>query len=607
MRTEESDALLRHYKTELSYLRRMGSAFAARYPKLAARLELSPHGCTDPHVERLIESFALLTARIQQQLESRDPEIPSALLGVLYPHLVNPLPSLVIAKFEPDPKQGQLTTGFTLEKQTPIFAQSREGLLCRFRTCYPVTLWPIEIASASFEPLDESAPWFKSMPASWHPLAALRLRIAATAVPLRELALHRLRLHLFGGPTTVDALYELLLGHIEGAIVLSDQDSPPKYLRSEALEPVGFGPGEEVLPYPSYAHPAYRLLQEYFFFPQKFHFFDLEGLEPGSSGQNMDILLLLAQSPPEGLSISRNNFVLGCTPVINLFTKTAEPIRLDHRIPEYRLVPDFRRERTTEIHSVLSVSASSNPLEEEARLEPFFSFRHEADATEPTAFWYTRREPVAQEGQTGTETLVSFVDLNFDPALPPVETVFAHTLCTNRGLARELPSGAALQLEQPAPVAAAYGLTKPTPTAYPPLEGATLWALVSNLSLNHLSLTGGKESLEALKEMFSLYSVPARESTQQQIAGLVDMTCRRVVRRVGTEAWRGFCQGTEITLVLDEDRFVGGGAFLLGAVLQHFFALYSSVNSFVQLVTRKHHANTEWRRWPPQVGARPLI
>ncbi len=607
MRIEEGDALLRHYKTELDYLRRVGSLFAARYPKLAGRLELSEHGCADPHVERLIESFAFLAARIQHQLESRYPDIPAALLSVLYPHLTNPLPSLVIAKFEPDPKQGRLTTGFTLERQTPVFSQSAEGITCRFRTCYPVTLWPLEVTSAAMESPDLSADWFKSLPTSCHPVATLRLRLATTGAPLHDLTLKRLRFYLFGSPTTVDTLYELLFGHVEGVVMLNGSGDHSAFLQPRAILPVGFGPEEDVLPYPSHAHPAYRLLQEYFFFPQKFHFFDLQGIDTRSSNATLDLLFLLNRRLPEGASIDRNTFALGCAPLVNLFKKTAEPIRLDHRLPEYRLVPDLRRERTTEIHSLLSVSASSNPLEEEARLEPFFSFRHRRDATEPTAFWFTRRQPVVQGNGTGTETFISFVDLNFNPSLPPLQTVFAHTLSTNRDLARELPSGAALQLEEPAPVASAYCLTKPTPTAYPPLEGATLWALVSNLSVNHLSLSGGPESLEALKEMLSIYGVPERESTEQQIAGIMEMSCRRVVRRVGTEAWRGFCQGTEVTLVLDEDRFVGGGAVLLGAVLWQFFGLYSSVNSFVELVLRKYHQNTEWKRWAPLTGSLQML
>lgn len=607
MMTDDGEGLLRYYKSELAYLRRMGSSFARRYPKLAGRLELSAHGGTDPHVERLIESFAFLTARIQRQLDSQFPQITTALLGVLYPHLVNPLPSAVIAKLEVDPKQGKLTTGFTLPKNTSIFSQTTQGLTCRFSTCYPVTLWPVEVVFAAIETIDESAEWFKSLNSSSNLAGVLRLRIAATGAPLRELALRRLRFHLYGSSTAVDSLYELLFAQVDSVVILPDNNQGAVFLPPESILPVGFGADEEVLPYPAHAQPAYRLLQEYFFFPHKFHFVDIDGIDTGQSGQWLDILILLKQTPAEEISVDRNTFVLGCTPVVNLFRKTAEPIRLDHRTTEYRLVPDIRRERTTEIHSILSVSASSNPLEEDQILEPFFSFRHRMDGKEPAAFWHARREPASQEDRTGTEMFLSFVDLNFDPNLPPLQTVFAHTLCTNRELARELPAGALLQTDEPAPLAGAYCLRKPTPPAYPPLEGATLWALISNLSLNHLSLSGGKESLEALREILRLYGFPARESTQQQIEGIKEMSCRRVARRVGTEAWRGFCQGTEVTLVLDEEMFVGGGAFLLGAVLQEFLSLYSSVNSFTQLVIRKYHRDAEWKKWPPLLGSKPML
>lgn len=607
MKADEGEDLLKYYKGELAYLRRMGSSFATRYPKLAGRLELSAHGCTDPHVERLIESFAFLTARIQRQLDNQFPQITTALLGVLYPHLVNPLPSAVIARFDVDPKQGKLTTGFTLPKHTSVFTQTPQGLTCHFRTCYPVTLWPVEVTSATFETIDESAEWFKPFNPHSHRNAALRLRVAAKGTSLRELAMRKLRFYLFGSSTTVDSLYELLFGHVEGVVILPDNKQRVVFLPPESILPVGFGADEELLPYPAHAHPAYRLLQEYFSFPHKFHFVDIDGIDTSQAGQWLDILILLKQAPAEEISIDRNTFALGCTPVVNLFRKTAEPVRVNHRTSEYRLVPDIRRERTTEIHSILSVSASSNPLDKDQVLEPFYSFRHKVDGNMPTAFWHARREPAAQADRTGTEMFLSFVDLNFDPSLPPLQTVFAHTLCTNRDLAHEIPDRAVFQVDEPAPLAAAYSLGKPTPPAYPPLEGATLWALISNLSVNHLSLSGGKESLEALKEILQLYGFPGRESTQQQIEGIREMHCRRVVRRVGQDAWRGFCQGSEVTLVLDEHMFVGGGAFLLGAVLNEFLSLYSSLNSFTELVLRKYHQDVEWKRWPPFIGSKPML
>jgi type VI secretion system protein ImpG len=598
--TDQED-FLRYYHGELNYLRRMGAAFAERYPKLAGRLELSPNDCADPQIERLLESFAFLTARIQRRLDGEFPEITSALLGVLYPHLVNPIPSMSIAHFATDGKQGKLSTGFEIPRHTKLFSQTDEGLNCRFRTCYPVTLWPLEVVSAGFE----SKAQFDFLDHATDVATVLRLRIAAPDTKLPELAIPQLRFYLHGSSILVSTLYEMLFCNVRGVVVLGEQG--PVVLPQGSIRSVGFGPDEEVIPYPPHSHPAYRLVQEYFALPQKFFFFDLANLDRHSSTNELNILFLMDKIPQRGLVIDRSTFMLGCTPIINLFSKTTEPIRLDHRTHEYRLVPDIRRERTTEIHSIRSVSASSNPAEKTAVFQPFYSFQHQINGKEPRAFWLSRRLPTGREDLPGTDLFLSFLDLDFKPELPPNQTVFAHTLCTNRELSLELPAGAALQMEEAAPVGRIQALLKPTPPAYPPLQGTTLWALISNLSLNYLSLAGGKESLEPLREILRLYSFSDRPSTFQQVNGIVAMECRRVVRRVGQDAWRGFCQGTEVTLTFDENAYVGSGAFLLASVLERFFALYASVNSFSQLVIRSSQREGEWKRWAPAAGEQPVL
>ncbi|HEV3041116.1 MAG TPA: type VI secretion system baseplate subunit TssF [Candidatus Angelobacter sp.] len=600
MLTDQED-FLRYYHGELTYLRRMGANFAERYPKLAGRLELSPNDCADPQIERLLESFAFLTARIQRRLDGEFPEITSALLGVLYPHLVNPIPAMSIAHFSADSKQGKLTTGFEIARHTKLFAQTDEGLNCRFRTCYPVTLWPLEVVSAGFE----SKAQFDFLDHATDVATVLRLRISAPSAKLAELPIKQLRFYLHGSSILVSTLYEMLFGNVRGVAVLGENG--PVFLPNDSIRPVGFGLDEDVIPYPRHSHPGYRLVQEYFALPQKFFFFDLANLERHQGTQELDILFLMDRTPQRGLWVDRNTFMLGCTPIINLFQKTTEPIRLDHREHEYRLVADIRRERTTEIHSIRSVSASSNPAEETAVLQPFYSFHHEGSGKEPRVFWHSRRLPTGRDDLPGTDLFLSFLDLDFRPDLPPTQTVFAHTLCTNRELALELPAGAALQIEEAAPVARIQALLKPTPPAYPPMQGTTLWALISNLSLNHLSLSGGKESLEPLREILRLYSFSDRPSTFQQVNGIVEMECRRVVRRVGGDAWRGFCQGTEVTLTFDENSYMGSGAFLLASVLQRFFSLYASVNSFSQLVIKSMQREGEWKRWPPMAGEQAVL
>ena len=602
MNLDDWEVLLRCYKDELSYLRRRGQEFAHLHPKLAGRLELAPHECADPHVERLIEAFAFLTARIQRRLDAEFPEITASLLGVLYPHLVNPMPPMAIAQLQADPAQGTLTTGKDVDKGTALFAQTLEadGLSCRFRTCYPVTLWPLELVDAHFEPNRISRLASKVA-------TVLRLRLMAHDTPIHKLGLTKLRFYLQGGSTLVDNLYELLFGHVHGVAAQSADNTDLRYLPADSIRPVGFEPEEEVIPYPPHAHPAYRLLQEYFVFPEKFHFLEVDHLDACQAGKSLDILIMLDQAPRDELMVDWKTFLLGCTPVINLFRRMAEPIRLDHRSLEYRLIPDIRRERTTEIHSILSVSASSDPLEESLAIEPFYSFRHRMDSKEPKAFWHARRVPTGRADLPGTDLYLSFVDLDFKPSQPAVQTVFAHTLCTNRDLAREVPAGALLQTEEVLPLKDIRCLDRPTPTAYPPLEGATLWALVSSLCLNQLSLSGGEESLAALKEILSMYGFADRPSTRQQIESIAEMSCRRVPRRMGKEAWRGFCQGTEVTLLFEEGAFARGGALLLGAVLSRFFALYASVNSFTELVIRRRDREGEWKRWPLLAGYQPVL
>lgn len=601
METNEAESLLNYYSSELTWLRRMARSFARRYPRVAARLELSADTCADPHVERLIESFALLTGRLQHRLDQEFPEITSALLGVLYPHLTAPTPSLSIAKFDVDPEVGKITTGFEVPAQTPLFAQTDDGFTCRFRTCYPVTLWPLTIRSSSFE----SPAQFDFLNAS-RVATVLRISVACHGA-LEELSLSRLRFFIQGQPDLVNTIYELLFARSPRVAILPKGASKPVYLPDNSLFPVGFRPEDEVIPYPPHALPAYRLIQEYFLFPEKYHFFDLLHLDCGLTGDVFDILILLDQSPPRRMELDARTFSLGCTPIINLFRRTSEPIRVDHRTLEYTLDPDVKRPRTTEIHSIVSVSASSNPLDDTAFLHPFYSFRHPVNGVTPRAFWHTRRIPSGRENLGGTDMLLSFLDLDFQVTQPPFQTVYAHVECTNRDFATEIPDGAQLQIESAAPLSLISCLGRPTAPVYPPLGGTTLWNLISNLSLNYLSFSSGGESLDAIRQMLRLYSFSNQASSFQELQGIRSMTTRRVLRRVGSEPWRGFCQGTEISLRFDESYYVGSSAFLLGSVLSNFFALYCAVNSFTELVITSDQREGEWKRWPAQAGLQALV
>jgi type VI secretion system protein ImpG len=599
------EEFLRYYWEELLYLRRVGQSFARSYPKIAARLELQGDECPDPHVERLIESFAFLTARIQRNLDNDFPEIGAELLNILYPQFLLPTPSLAIARFDVDPQRTKLTSGYLVPRHTKLFAPSGDGAICRWRTTAPVTLWPIEVTEAEIESPDQHA--FLDRRA--HVAGVLRLRLVSRAEPFEKLELDRLRFHLNGDPILMQRLYELMLDATIGTVVMDPGASAevPHDLPPGSVHAGGFGDDEELLPYPPQAHPAYRLLQEYFTFPEKFHFIDVENLAGKVSGQQIDLFFLLKRVPRQRMNLETGTFALGCTPIVNLFEKTTEPIRIDHRRLEYRLVGDAQREKTTEIHSILSVSGSVNPADPKREYAPFYSWSHDMSRRAQRMFWHARRVLSLYDEVAGTETLLSFVDLDFKPSHPPEETVWAHTLCTNRGLAAEVPAGALLQTDVAAPVSRIICLRKPTTEVQPPLGGRTLWNLVSHLSLNYLSLSDSKQTLKALKEILRLYCTGEHRALEQQIDGLQDVTVRKVVRRFGQDTLRGFARGSEVKVTVDESAFVGSSAFLFISVLNRFLSLYASTNSFTQLVVHSAQREGVWKRWAPMAGGRVVL
>ena len=586
--------MLGYYQAELTHLRGEGAEFARRYPRVARRLELSADESPDPHVERLIESFAFLTSRIQRQLDDEFPDAAAGLLGVLYPHFTAPIPSTSVARFDVAKGKGKLTQGHEIARGTALYARTADDLTCRFQTCYPVTLWPLRVTYAGIEsPAQVAVPRGTS--------SILRIRLQGWGDPLEKL--ESLRFYLSGELRSAAALYELLFAQAGAVFVRNSADGELIPLPEDSLRPVGFGRDEAVLAAPDHAHPAYRLLQEYFAAPHKFLFADFANLEPVKHAGEWEIIVALRGSVPEWLRVTADSLHLGCTPIVNLFKRITEPIRLDHRRSEYALIPDVRRPKTTEVHTIVKVSSSADPKKEAGIYHPLYSFAHGQEAH---AYWHSRRVPTPRTDVQGTDVLLSFVDLNFDSALPAERTVWAHTLCTNRGLAEQVGVGAVLQIEEAAPQYDIHMLHRPTQQIDPPLAGATLWRLLSQLSVNHLSLDG-PAGVAALREILRLYGAFGSPGSEQQADGLVGIHCKHVVRRAGVGEWRGMCRGTEVTLTFDETFFAGTRAFLLASVLRHFLALYASINSFTQTVARGTASDAEWKRWPPLTGEQTVL
>lgn len=604
----ELDRLLRFYTEELSYLRDMGQIFAERYPKIAQRLELGPTEVADPHVERLVESFAFLTGRLQKALHDDFPEIARELLDALHPHYLAPVPSIGVARFEPDLQQA--TSGEPIPRGTMLFARpedvgsDRAGDVgpCWFRTCFPVTVWPLQVADAGFVPLENYASL--GGPAQ-QAASVLRIVLEAGQASLSDLDMDRISFYLHGTPTRVYTLYELLFAQTVAVWAVPDVGKE-RELPLSAVRPLGFDENEAILPDPPNDHPAYRLLQEYFVFPEKFHFLEVTDLE-GLGDQRLELLFFFARSPETSLPVRAENFCPGATPVINLFPKTSEPIHVDQTRTEYRLIPDVRRQDYTEIHSILRVHGAAGPDRRVREYAPFYSLRHDLAQRGHGTFWHARRVLARREHVLGTDVLLSFLDLDWHPTQPADETIYAETLCTNRDVPTHIPERGQLMSDGAGSDFGIYFLKRPSPPRTPPLGGQTLWRLVSHLQVTHLSLTDDLRGTEALREMLRLYIDAYAPSEQQQVRGVVSLASRKVPRLLPDDPYGGFIRGTEVTLSLDEDRYQGSSAFLLASVLERVFGLFASLGSFTELVIRSPQREGEWKRWPPRAGDQPLL
>lgn len=612
-----SDELLPYYNRELAFIRRLGAEFAEAHPKIAGRLRLGPDVAEDPHVERLIEAFAYLNARTRHKLEDDFPEITDALLGVLYPHYLAPVPSMAVVQFVLDRSQGELTGGYTIPRGASLETEPIEGEPCRFRTCFPTTLWPIRLAEAELAGQPFTAP---PTPYSSRAVAVLRLELKCLdpKMAFAQLPIDSLRLFLKGQSQHVYAVYERIFNNALGvALAGSPRDQRPMLLQNDCIRPVGFERDEGMLPYPARSLMGYRLLTEYFAFPQKFLFFDLAGLKdklPQEAGSPLQVYVFLSDSTVDlEQNVDADMFQLGCAPVVNLYGQRAEPILLSQTQSEYRVVPDARRPRANEVYSVDRVTATS-PDGQQVEYQPFYSFKHAADRRGQQTFWYATRRLAGRTGgevDRGTEVYLSLVDLGFAGSSAPDWTLDVETTCLSRDLPHRLPWGegqSVLRLTQGGPLSrieCASG--RPTPTLRPALKHGAMWRLISHLSLNHLSLADDQEGAHALREILKLYDFADSAETRAVIDGILAVRTRRVVGRAPGDGRAGFCRGVEIGVEFDEERFSGSGLFLFACVVERFLGLYCSVNSFSRMIATTNRREGELRRWPLRAGETVLL
>lgn len=606
------DELRRYYEEELKYLRRMGAEFRQQYPKIADRLQLGDNIAKDPHVERLLEGFSFLAARIHKRLDDDFPEITDSFLDVVYPHYMRPLPSFAIVEIKPDPRVKQ-TAVATVPRGSRLFSRPSQGVTCRFRTCFDTTIWPVDLAEVHWRTPERLDPPVKASGA----LAVLRLLVRSQSeAPIGKLGIDSLRFYLHGSEELPHAFYEILLNNCLYVMVRDPQHRKraPVKLPASVIQPAGFDENQSLLSYTRRSFDGYRLLQEYFSFPQKFLFFDIKGLKEATAGcqDAAEILIFFSPFEREDRREMLENgartatFRLNCTPIVNLFEQTSEPILLRQTQHEYQIVPDNRRQKYMEVFSVDKVLTSNPNTGEQIPYDPLYSYRHSDDPETKRTFWQaTRRISPWRDG--GSDMYISLVDLSTRPCVPDAESVTCRLTCTNLNLPTKLSWGsdADFEFEGGGTVQRVTAIYPPTAPLPAPDRLGAMWRLISHLSLNHLSLVS--EGAEALREILRLYDNGGPVHTRRQIDAIRSVSSSPQFARVISEHGIGFARGTGVDLEVDEAQFAGAGLFLFASVIERFLGMYTSLNSFSQLTVRSTQRREVLRRWQPRSGRKILM
>jgi type VI secretion system protein ImpG len=620
--------LLRYYNLELQHLRETGAEFAREFPKVAGRLGMHGLEVADPYVERLLEGVGFLAARVHLKLDAEFPRFTQALLEIVYPHYLAPTPSMLVAQLKPDLNDPNLATGSTVPRGSLMSSLSvaEDATTCDFRTAHDVKLWPVQIVSASYFAFAPDLP-LNALPVTQRIRGGVRIRLKTTAgLKFAQTAIDRLCFYLTGRDDVANKLYELCLATGLGALVLPGKGPRwHEFLPAAAIRPVGFADEEALLPVTLRSFQGYRLLQEYFSFPQRYRFVELTGLSKAIKrvdSDELELVILLGRGDPALDSVvDGSNFALFCTPAINLFRKRTDRIHVGDSAHEYHVVADRTRPLDFEVYSVTDVVGHGIGSDSEQQFLPFYSAYNIDHDHHQSAYFTIRREPRliaatekrrgSRSSYIGSEVFLSLVDPLEAPFSGDLRQLSIQAFCTNRDLVLQMPMGGGmtdLSLDVAAPVTSIRVISGPSRPFAPLADGAVSWRAISHLSLNYLSLvqSTAQEGAAALRDLLQLYASDADVSARRQVEGIRSVQVARVVRRLRGPGPLAFGRGLEITVLVEELAFEGGSAYLLGAVLDQYFARHVSINSFTETVLRSE-SRGEINRWVPQWGARPTL
>ena len=582
-------SLKEFFRSELDFLKRDGQHFSKIYPHLSRFLS---DEIVDPEAERIIESFAFLTARLKEKVQDNLPEITQSMIQLLWPNYLRPLPSCAILNFQP--KERAITTKHIVPKGTFVSSKPVDGTACQFQTTMDVAVYPLVLNDV------------KSTSGSESTIIELDLE-NITDSDFSSIQCDELSFYLSGSDYSALTCYQWIFNYLTKVYIKSEDGVIN--LPLDVISSVGFNKDESLIPYPDNAFDGYRLLQEFFFFPKKFYFFKLRNLHlylNRLGKKKFKLFFEFNRSFPKDLKLTQADFSLYCVPIINLFEHDAVPLNLDGKKDLYPVIPaGFNREHF-EIFDIRRVSGSKFLKETGNKIYTYPKFESFVHSSSSGGSGYYKSIIKDNIEETGYDHFVSFVSDSNKILDSSRETISIDLDCTNHNLPEFLGIGDICVPSQNTPSYIDFkNITLPIKTVRAVLDESIHWKLVSNLSLNYLSLT----KLDVLKEILltydfsAMYDVQALRRTEKRLSGMESITTRPIDKVIKGIVYRG----QKSVLRIDSNNFLcEGELFLFGSILAEFFRLYGTINSF-HLLEVINTNNNEIFKWEQKTSLQRVI
>ena len=596
---------LSYYHDELLFLRKKGGEFAKNHPEIASKLDIKDGESTDPQTERIIESVAFMSAKLNQKIDDNSQNIAFYLLSALYPNLVNIFPPCSVVKFESE-NSITISDKITINRGTNLFVKSKNDSECQFTTLYPLTIYPISVSNVNLLKTERRLGGING----W----CIEISIVTNSIPLEQIVPNDLLFHINSDIIENSLMiYESIFSNPKRNFFLKINE---RYLKidSENIVQCGFDNIDSVCPVSPYSTNSFQLFQEMLHFKRKFMFFRI--LKIGdlilNSGikniSEISIIVDIEASNDRLLEIVKtDSIILNSTPVVNLFKVTSDPFRFDGTKSKYMLLADQSRDDSIEIHSISEIHIINNETKNDEVVQPYFSLAIDSDTNiMHNLYWIYSKESSELRRLGGFDTYISFIDTKMTPKKIYADVVYAKTLCTNRFAARDIPTFSKMYIDSVETAGYSGKLIQKTSKPISFFESTnSLWNLISQLTATHISVSKADNLMTSIRQLVDIFSSKDKVKAEEIFGGIKSVSINEIVQRFGKDSWRGFVKGKEVTINIDDENTFF--SYFLCCIINQYFSDSISINSFVKLKMKSHNTGKILAKWNPTSGKRDLL